>query len=72
MMVKILTGLEKRIEELIETFNKEIENSKKNQSEMKTIITKIKNTLEAINRLEDAEEHISDLDDRVMESTQDD
>lgn len=38
-VIKIRTGLEKRLEDLIESFNKEIENvkrKKKNQIEIKT------------------------------------
>lgn len=50
------------MDELSENFNKEIENRKKNQSELKNAITDWKYTLERINsRLEDAE-HISDLE----------
>ena len=55
---------------LFETVNKEIENSKKNQSKLKSITTRIKNTLAGINnRLKDAEKLISILKNRVMEST---
>ena len=36
MIIKILTGLEKRVEDISETLNKEIK--KKNQSEMKNTI----------------------------------
>ena len=32
MIIKMLRGLERRVEELRENFNKEIENTKKNQS----------------------------------------
>ena len=54
-----------------EKFNKEIENTKKNQSELKNIITDMKNTLEGIIiSLNDAEERISNLEDRVVETTQ--
>ena len=57
------------MEDLSKTFNKEIENIKKNQSEMKNSITKIQNTLEQIDsRLQEAEKLSSDLQDRVMES----
>ena len=45
MAIKILTRLEKREEDISETLNKEIENIKKNQTEMKNIIIQIKNTL---------------------------
>ena len=40
-----------------------------NQSEMKNSITEIKNTLDIINsKLEEAEEWVSDLEDKVMEN----
>ena len=69
MIVKIFTRLERRMEELSEAFNKEIENIKKNQSELRNTITEIKNTPGGINSwLEDAKEHISNLEDRVMEN----
>lgn len=42
MIIKILTGFVKRMEDISETLNNEI---KKNQSEMKTTINEIKNTL---------------------------
>ena len=47
MVIKILTGLEKRVEDLNEIFNKETENIKKNQAEMKNSKSEIKNTLGA-------------------------
>ena len=54
MIIKILTGLEKRVEDISEIPNKEI---KKKQQEMKNTINEIKNTLDGINsRLEEAEE----------------
>ena len=53
-----------------ENFKEEIENIKKNQSDLKNIITEIKNTLEGNNRLDDVEEQSSNLEDRVLEITQ--
>ena len=50
MVVKILTQLEKRMKDLSEIFNKEIENIKKNQQEMKDLIVESKNTFEGISR----------------------
>lgn len=59
-----------RMGEHNEEFNRELENTHKNQTDLKNI-TEIKNTLEAINsRLNDTEEHISKLEDRVVEITQ--
>ena len=44
---------------------------RKNQSELKNIITEMKIILEGIkSRRGDTEENISDLEDRIMESTQ--
>ena len=56
--------------ELSENCNKEVKNIKKNQLDLKTITTEMKNTLAGINsRLEDADEWISNLEDRVVEVT---
>ena len=67
MVIKMLTKLRRRIN-IVKTSTK-IENMRKYQSELKTT-TEIKNTLEGINsRLEDAEEQISDLEDRVVQIT---
>jgi len=53
MIVKILTGLKKRVEDIGDTL-KEI---KKNQSQLKSTINEIKNTLDRINsRVQEAEE----------------
>ena len=54
-------------DELSENFSKEIENTKKNQSELKNTIAEMKTTLLGINsRLEDAEQ-VSNLEDMEME-----
>ena len=59
-----------RVEKL-EVFNKELENIKNNQKQMKNIITEIKDTLEGINcRLNDTEEWISELEGRIVEITE--
>ena len=42
MVIKVLTGLQKRMDEFSENFNKEIENIKQIKAEMKYSITKIK------------------------------
>ena len=41
MMIRILTELGKRINEHCEIFNKELENTKKTQSDMKNLIVEI-------------------------------
>lgn len=40
MVIKIFTGLERKVEELSEKFKTEIENIKKNLSELKNIVKK--------------------------------
>ena len=71
MVIKILTGLGKRVKDLSETLNRDGKQKKKNQSEMNNSITEIKNTLDGINsRLKEAEEWISNLGDKAMELIQ--
>ena len=80
MIVKMIQDLRKRMEAKIkkmqETFNKDLEELKdkhleelKNkQTEMNNTITEMKNTLEGIyGRITEAEEWISDLEDRSEE-----
>ena len=53
-----------------ETFNKDVEELKRNQAMMKNTINEIKNTLDGINsRITEAEEWISDLEDKMVEIT---
>lgn len=69
MVIMVLTELGKRTDNLKEDFNKGTENIKMNQLELKNT-TGNENTTEGISRLEDAEERISELEDRVVESDQ--
>ena len=48
MIIKTLIKLGRRMDEHSEKFNKELENVKKNQTELKSTITEIKNMLEGI------------------------
>ena len=51
--------------------NKELETIKMNQSKIDNSVTEIKTNLETMNsRLNDTEEQISDLEDRIMEIIQ--
>jgi len=62
MIIKILTGLEERVEDISETLKKEI---KKNQSEMKNTTIEIKNIFDGIHsRPEKTEEKINNLENR--------
>ena len=55
------------MKELNETFKKEVENIKKNKSELNNTVTEM-NIIEGINsRLEYEGEYVNDLEDRVME-----
>lgn len=70
-VIKMLSEFRKRLDELSDNFfNKETENIENNQSELKNIITKMKNTLETINiRLDDAEIQSGNQEDKVVEIT---
>ena len=55
VIIKMLTKLRRRMDK--ENFNKELENTKENQTELKNTVTGIKNALQGINsRLDDREE----------------
>ena len=61
MIVKMIQNLGNRIDKMQETFNKEIEELKRNQATMKSTVNEIKNTLDGINsRITEAEVRISD------------
>ena len=73
MIIKMIQYLGKRMdaqcEKLQESFNKDLENIKNNQTELKNTITETKNTPEGINssRINESEEQISELEDRMGE-----
>ena len=68
MIVKMFQNLGNRIDKMQETFNKDVEELKRNQAMMKNTINEIKNTLDGINsRITEAEERISDLEDKIVE-----
>ena len=70
MIVKMIQNLGNRIDKMQETFNKDVEELKRNKAKMKSTINEIKNTLEGINsRITEAEERISDLEDKIVEIT---
>ena len=74
MIVKLIQDLRKRmeaqVEKIKEMFNKDLEELKNKQTEMNNIIIEIKNTLEGIyRRISEAEEWISELEDRMVEIT---
>ena len=67
MIVKMIQNLGNRIEKIQQTFNKDLEELKSKQTVMNTTINEIKNSLEGINsRITEAEEWISDLEDKML------
>ena len=70
MMQDIGNKLEAKMDNLQETLTKEIQDIKLKQEEMQNTITEIKNSLEAANiRIQEAEEWISEVEDRLVEIT---
>ena len=70
MIVKMIQNLGNRMEKIQETFNKDLEEQKSKQTMMNNKINKIKYCLEVINsRITEAEERMSDLEDRTVEFT---
>ena len=70
MIAKMIQNLGNRTEKIQEMFNKDPEELKSKQTMMNNTINEIKNSLEGINsRNTEAEERISDLEDRKVEIT---
>ena len=74
MIVKMIWALEEKMEaqteRLQKMFNKKLEDLTNKQNKMVRTISQMKNTLEGINsRIMEAEEWISDVEDRVVEIT---
>ena len=70
MIVKMFQNLGNRMEKIQETFNKDLEKLKSKQTVMNNTINEIKNSLEGIiSTVIEAEELISDLEDKIVEIT---
>ena len=74
MIVKMIQDLgirmEAKIEKMQEMINKDLEELKNKQTKMNNTITEMKTTLEGISsRITEADEQISDLEDRKVEFT---
>ena len=66
----MIQNLGNRIDKIQETFNKDLEELKRNQATMNNTTNEIKNSLEQISsRISEAEERISDLEDKIVEIT---
>lgn len=71
LLIKILSGHEKTVDKLSENFNRDLKKYKKELVRAEDSLTEIKYTLDGISsRVEDAEEQIRILEDRLMESNQ--
>ena len=60
-------SLETRIEKMQEMFNKDLAEIKKSQFKMNNAINEIKNTLEGTNSRIEAEDRISEVEDKMVE-----
>ena len=70
MIVKMIQILRNRVEKIQEMFNKDLEELKSKQTVVSNRINEIKNSLEGNNsRITEAEERISDLEDKIVEIT---
>ena len=70
MIVKMIQNLGNRMEKIQEMFNKDLEEIKSKQTMMNNTKKEIKNSLEGINyRITEAEERITDLEDKIAEIT---
>ena len=67
MRIKMIQNLGNRTEKIQQMYNKDIEELKSKQTMMNNTINEIKNSLEGINRITEAEEQISDLEDKIVE-----
>ena len=70
MTVKMIQNPGNGMEKIQETFNKDLEELKSKQTMTNNTKNEIKTSLEGINsRITEAEEHISDLEDKIVEIT---
>ena len=70
MIVKVIKNLENKMEKMQESMNKDLEELKNKHTEKNNTIAEIKNILEGINsRISEAEEWISELEDKMVEIT---
>ena len=66
MIVKMIQNFGNRMEKIQETFNEDLEELKSKQTVMNNTINETKNSLEGFNsRITEAEERISDLEDKM-------
>ena len=67
--ITLLARLEKSIEDTIETLAAKAKDLKTSQGEIKSVKTEMQNRLDIITmRIEEAEDRIGDIDDKIMEN----
>ena len=68
IVIKLITGLEKSIEDSRESINTEIKGLRSSQEELKTAINDLQNKMKVTTaRIEEAEVRIGELDDKIVE-----
>ena len=68
IVIKLITGLEKRIEDSRESIATEIKGLRNSQERLKNIINELQNKMEVNTaRIEEAEGRIGELEDKIME-----
>ena len=69
IIAKMTKNLENKMEKMQESINKDLEELKNKHTGTNNTITEIKHTLEGINRISEAEEWVSELEDKMVEIT---
>ena len=73
MIVKMIKNLKNKMEKMQQSIKKDLEELKNKHAETNNTITEIKNTSKGINsRISEAEEHISELEDKNVAITSED
>ena len=68
IVIKLITGLEKSIEDSRESIATEIKGLRNSQEELKSAINEVENKMEVTTaRIEEAEERVGELEDKIME-----
>ena len=68
IVIKLIAGLEKSIEDSRESIATEIKGLRNSQEELKNAINEVQNKMEATTAwIEEAEERIGELEDKIME-----
>ena len=68
MLIRMIKNLEKKMEKMQESINKDLEGLKNKHTEINNTITEIKNTLDGIKiRISEAEEQINELEEKMVE-----